>query len=442
MSLRWFLPVVLAVLSPVSASLPRIAVLPHRISERYPADEMVAEVVSVLENSGRFELVDAEIPSDSAGPLGNLPFFLRDLASESAIDLFLLIDCGDPMEMERTVTGDDSLITYMTLLVDVSGRFYSSSGSLIGSIRETGSGEGQAPYLPDAGRIAVRASRELAERALLELFPVEISFVVGDGPVYEIPEGGLAGLRKGMILSLVATSPEGFPEDLETYDMLRSRGILQVTRITPETSSGRLLSGELVEGGEVVAVEQGSPAIITLEYHAIPSPVERVEDSGQLEPVSETVLMSRLNAGGETCKWGLGFGGAITTGTADHVSTLGIRLTAGPRIPVSSPSLAFRFSAGGEATFYMQDVRNDTLSSSTATSVSFGAVADAELEWLFSDHLGLSAGATGRIGSDADTWTVQDENGYTRDALPWEVYYSRIDPGAISARAGLFYVLF
>ncbi len=441
-SFRWCLPLILIPLSTVFASVPKLTVLPHVIAERYPAEEMISTIETVLDRSGRFEIVEIDVGPDSMGFREDLAHYLRELAADEGIDLFLLVDCSDPHERERTVTGGDSLSTWTIITVDVSGRFYTSSGALIGSIRETGTAESMVPLTPDAGRVALRASRTLAERSLLELFPIEVSFIVASGPVYDIPEGSVAGLRKGMILSLVARSPDGIPDSPEAYYMLRSRGLLQVTEVTRTTGRGRLLAGRLVSGGEVIAIEQGTPALISMEYHVVPSPVEEVENSEQLDPSENTILMSYINIGGATCKWGLGFGGSFSTGTADHISSIGIRFSAGPRIPLNSPSVALRFSAGGEATFFMQDVRNDSLSSSTATSVAFGAIADADLEWLFSDHLGLSAGATGRLGSRADTWTVQDELGYTRDALPWEVYYSSIEPGVISARVGLFYIIY
>jgi hypothetical protein len=440
-SMRWWLPV-LVPLAAASAAVPRLAVLPHRISESYPVEGMIGVIESVLDMSGRFEVVDIEAATDSTGLGGNLVYYLTELAAEDGVDLFLLIDCDDPLERERTVTGGDTLTTRIVLTIDVSGRFYSSSGALIGSIRETTTAEGYMPDAPDAGSAALRASRNLAERSLLELFPIEVSFTVTAGPLFEIPEGSVAGLRKGMILSLVARSPDGIPDDPSMYEMLRSRGLLQVTEVTSDAGRGRLLAGHLVNGGEVVAVEQGSPAMVSMSYHAMPCPVERFEDAEQAGPSEETILMNCLNIGGATCKWGFGFGGALTTGAADHISSLGVLFTAGPRIPIESPAVALRLSAGGEAAFYMQDVRNDTLSSSTATSVTFGAIASADLEWLFSDHLGFSAGATGRVGSSADSWTVQDSNGYTRDALPWEVYYSSIEQGVLSARAGLFYIIY
>jgi hypothetical protein len=436
-----FLLPLLIPLAAVCAAVPKLAVLPHLISEGYPVEEMVTTIETILENSGRFEIVQVDAATDSSGLGGNLVYYLGQLAADEGIDLFLLIDCSDPLERQRTVTGGDSLTTWVTLTVDVSGRFYSSSGALIGSIRETAVAEGYVPVTPDAGNAALRASRNLAERSLLELFPIEVSFTVGAGPVYSIPEGSVAGLREGMVLSLVARSPDGIPTDPDMYEMLRSRGLLQVTGVSQATGVGRLLAGRLVEGGEVVAVEQGSPAIITLEYQAMPSPVEKVEGSGD-DPVDETLLMNCVNVGGATCKWGLGFGGYLSTGSANHVSSIGVRFTMGPRIPLSSPSLGLRLSAGGEATFYMQDVRNDTLSSSTATSVTFGGVAEADLEWLFSDHLGFVAGATARLGTSADSWTVQDEYGYTREALPWEVYYSSIEEGIVSGRAGLYYIIY
>jgi hypothetical protein len=441
-SLRWHLLLALIPVAAAFASVPKLAVVPHLIAELYPAEEMITVIETVLDRSGRFEIVQVDASTDSSGPGGNLSYYLRELAASEGIDFFLLVDCSDPLERERTVTGGDTLTTWMTMTVDVSGRFYTSSGALIGAIRETGTAEGFVPLSPDAARIAIRASQNMAERSLLELFPIEVSFIVSSGPLYEIPEGSIAGLRRGMILSLVAKAPDGIPDSPDEYDMLRSRGLLQVTEISQSTGRGRLLAGRLVNGGQVIAVEQGTPALISMEYHAMPSPVEEVENSEQSSPLKKTILMSYVNIGGATCKWGLGFGGSLSTGTSDHVSSVGIRFTAGPRIPLRSPSVALRLSAGGETTFFMQDVRNDSLSSSTATSVAFGAIAKVDLEWLFSDHLGFSAGVTGRLGSRADSWTVQDEQGYTREALPWEIYYSSIEQGIVSARAGLFYIIY
>jgi len=442
MNIRWFLLVLFAAASTLSASLPRMAVLPHLISEQYPEDEIITVIETVLERSGRFEVIHVDNSACSESLAGDLPLVLRALAADEGLELFLLIDCGDPSERERITNTGDSLITYKTLTVNISGRFYASSGSLIGVIRETRTSERQLPFLPDVGQIALLAARTLAERSLMELFPIEVSFTAGSGPLFEIPEGSLAGLSKGMILAVVASSREGFPTSPESYDLLRSRGILQVTEVSPSSSRGRLLSGMLATGGEVIAIEHGNPAIISLEYHLLPCEVEEYEDAAQLTASAGNILMNQINIGGETCRWGLGFGGAVFAGTTDHLSSLGIRFTAGPRIPLSSPALALRLSAGGEASFLMQDVRNDTLLSSTATSVSFGGIADIDLEWLVSSHLGLSLGATGRLGSSAGKWTVQDENGYTRNAENWEVYYSSFGPGVISARAGLLYMLY
>lgn len=442
MNTRWFLLVLFAAASTLSASLPRIAVLPHLITEQYPEDEIVTVIETVLELSGRFEVIDLDSHAYSESLTGDLPLVLRALAADEGLDLFLVIDCGDPTERERIVSSNDSLVTYKTLTVNISGRFYASSGSLIGVIRETRTSEEQLPFLPDVGRTALLAARELAERSLMELFPIEVSFTAGSGPLFEIPEGSLAGLSKGMILAVVASSRGGFPDSPESYDLLRSRGILQVTEVSPSSSRGRLLSGMIATGGEVIAIEHGNPAIISLEYHLLPCEVEEYESSEQLAASERNIMVNQINIGGETCKWGLGFGGAVFAGTTDHLSSFGIRFTVGPRIPLSSPSLALRLSAGGEASFLMQDVRNDTLMSSTATSVNFGGIADIDLEWLVSSHLGLSLGATGRLGSSAGKWTVQDENGYTREAENWEIYYSSFNSGVISARAGLFYMLY
>ena len=99
---------------------------------------------------------------------------LRTLAAERAIDVFLALEILNPEESDRTVFRNDSLITYRSVSVHVLGRFYSGAGSLIGTIKNTVSREETLPnhVTLDTYGYAIQSARELASRAVLELFPI------------------------------------------------------------------------------------------------------------------------------------------------------------------------------------------------------------------------------------------------------------------------------
>lgn len=66
----------------------------------------------------------------------------------------------------------------------------------------------------------------------------------------------------------------------------------------------------------------------------------------------------------------------------------------------------------------------------------------AGLEWLFSHHVGVQGAVAACFSSSANSWSVQDWRGYNRDALPGELYYTEVNPGLLTGRLGLFYMIF
>jgi len=341
-----------------------------------------------------------------------------------------------PEQNDRTVFRNDSLITFRKVSVTVLARFYSSEGRLIGSLRNTVSREGTIPYSPDTGRMAVLASEEIAESALLEMFPVEASFTASGEELFTIPLGRAQGIDNGTVMALVAAS-SGIPDDPGQYEDLRSRGLLQVMDAGENESRARLLSGRLTPGGNVTAVEQSAPASIFLEYCGVMSDVKM----GQGLDPEDNAWSNNARLGVHTTKWGFSFGGGINTGGLEHSSMIGVDLLSGVRLPLSSPALGLRLLAGGEIAFHMQDVRSTEILSN-ATDVTVGAIADVTLEYLFSDHLGIQAGVIGSISTTADSWTVQDYTGEVRDAEPDEIYYTEMKQGPVGAHIGLMYLIF
>ncbi|MCD4848672.1 MAG: hypothetical protein K8R76_10845 [Candidatus Aegiribacteria sp.] len=419
-----------------SAALPRIGVVSID-SDDFAPDNSILETVRVeLIRSGRFEVVDL----DSVSYLNVSPDLLinrlQTIASEENLDIFLALEIPAAEEYDRTSFRNDSLITYRTVTVNVLGRFYTSAGTLIGTIRNTVSREEMLPFVPDRYRLALTCAEQLAARSILELFPLEVTFIASDSQIFSIPIGREQGISNGMIMAAVAAS-SGIPEDLSEYEALRSRGLLQISDVGNTQSSARLLSGHLVNGGAVTAIEQSAPAIMYIEYNLLSMKVERGEG---LEG-TDSDWSSNIRLGVETGKWGLSFGGGLRAGGLEHSSSLGVDFLVGTRIPLSSPSLGLRLSGGGEAIFLMQDVRSDTLASNSS-AICVAAIADASLEYLFSNHLGIQFGISGVLGTAAENWTVQEYSGKVRDANPDEIYYTKMEHGPFNIHAGLIWMIF
>jgi len=151
--------------------------------------------------------------------------------------------------------------------------------------------------------------------------------------------------------------------------------------------------------------------------------------------------MNQVELGGWTSRWGFAFGGSLVSGVLPRMSTIGVRGSVGVKIPLSSPALALRLETGLETDFLIQDTRADTVSAS-ANTVIFSAGVAAGLEWLFSHHVGVQGAVAACYSPGADSWSVQDWRGYNRDALPGELYYTEVNPGVVSGRLGLFYMIF
>ncbi len=131
---------------------------------------------------------------------------LQGISSDLAVDLFMILDVSAP---ETTVDhgSRDSLFVTRTTTIDITGRFYTSEGSLLGSVREKRySGEFGGGTSMDLHAMAVSGVREVALRSLGEIFPYEFSFTSGEGPLYSIPVGSTGGVEKGMVFSVLARS--------------------------------------------------------------------------------------------------------------------------------------------------------------------------------------------------------------------------------------------
>ncbi len=420
----------------LSAALPRLAVVSIDFDDFAPDSVILGKVLEVFTESGRFETVDLGDDSYFDTSPDSLLNLLQTLASNRGIDVILALEILYPEEIDRTVFRNDSLIAYRTVSVDVLGRFYSGAGTLIGTIRNTVRREAVVPYSPDQYRLAVLSAEELASRAILELFPIEVAFIASDSEVFTIPFGRDQGISKGTIMAVIASST-GIPDNISEYEQLRSRGLLQIMEVRSSQSTARLISGHLIDGGSVIAIEQSVPAILYLGYSGLMTSSE--PGAGLEDDNSE--WSNNLRLGIETAKWGLSFGGGVTAGGLEHSSMIGIDLQVGTRIPLSSPSFGLRISAGGEMAFLMQDVRSDLLSSS-ATAVSVAAVADATMEYLFSGHLGFQFGVSGVLATVADSWTVREYTGNIRNAEPEELYYTELNQGPVGIHAGLTYFMF
>jgi hypothetical protein len=286
--------------------------------------------------------------------------------------------------------------------------------------------------------MAADAAERIVDRAMLDLFPAETAFEASGEAEFSLPAGTDDGMREGMFLSLVAVAPS-IPSDISQYRYLRSHGLAQVTSSGSSSSTARLLSGSLVEGGAVTAIEQGSPAFVSIGWEY--APVELVQGADTGEAFDPGQVMNRIRINVTSFRWGLCFGGALFAGAMEGLSSFGVDFQIGERLPLSAPELALRLNAGGGVDFMIQDVAADYLTSD-ASSVVFGGYAECGLEYLFADRLGLDASVAGYLGTDADSWTVQDEYGVNRDAQPWEVYYTEVSRKPVTIRAGAFYLIF
>lgn len=418
------------------AALPKLAVISIDLDDFAPDSALIGTVAGEMERSGRFQVVD--LGADTFIDTEPEAFLetLRRLAAENGIDVFMALEVLYPEVSERTVFREDSLVTVREVTVEVLGRFYSSAGNLMGSMRESVTREGRVPFNPDVNLLARLAAEDLAEGSIMEIFPMEVTFIASGEEVFTIPLGRTSGIDNGTVMAVLAVS-SGIPDDPAEYERLRSRGLLQVIDAGETSSRARLLSGRLVEGGTVTAIEQSAPAALYLEYNGTLLDVERGTGLGP----DESLWGSSLRLGVETARWGLSFGGGINAGGLEHSSMIGVDLLGGIRIPLSSPELGLRLMAGGEIVFHMQDVRSLELASS-ATAISLAGLADVSLEYLFSSHLGLQLGVSGLLGSRASSWTVQEYTGQVRDAEPDEIYYTSMKQGPVGARLGLSYFIF
>ncbi len=422
-------------------NLTRIAVIPvfDDAMENYDTPELKTAAEDVFIQSGRFDVVDASTHAEYLGDPDDQNIRLRTIAADLNIDMFMLLDVSLP-SMEVSHGTADSLFVTRNTSVDITGRFYTSEGSLLGSVRERKfSGSLLSSTSIDLESLALQGVVLVVQRSLNEIFPYEFTFIVAEGPVFPIPLGADSGVKKGMVFSVLALS-QGIPRSSEEYRRLSSHGILQIIDSDNNSSRGRLIAGGLVEGTRVAAVENSTPGILALSYAVLPTEV--VPGDGLTGEEAETsLLMNQAEFTGGTCKWGLSLSGTLLSGVMPRMSSIGIRGEIGTRIPVSSPDLAFRLGVGFEACYLNQNTRADTISASanTATIAGTGSM---NLEWLFSSRFGIQMGAVGRLGSSADSWTVTDWRGYNRDALPGELYYAEIKPSVVSYSAGLTYMFY
>lgn len=433
-----FVPVLLAA---EDVNLPGIAVVPvfTDAAGNYSEEELIEAAEAVFSESGRFHVVDVSSHDCYRGDPAEQTIRLRSMAADRSVDLFMLLDVSVP-ETSVSHGSFDSMFVTRDTEINVTGRFYTSEGSLLGSIRENRhSGGLSGSTSVDIEAIALNGVREVAGRSLTEIFPYEFTFSAGLGPLYTIPVGTAGGIQKGMVFSVVARS-EGIPRSSQEYSALGSHGIMQIMNSRHQESTGRLVAGRLVEGATITAIENSSPALLSITYAVLPTEV--LPGAGLSGEESETdKLVSQAEFSGATGKWGFSLGGALFSGVMPRMSSIGIRGEMGTRIPLASPSVGLRLGAGFEAAFLTQNTRSDSISSS-ATTATFSGTGTLNLEWMFSGRFGLHAGCTGRLGTKANSWSVTTWNGYNRDALPGELYYSEIIQPPVSFSAGLTYMVY
>ena len=422
------------------SNLPAIAVIPvfDDSENNYSMEELLITAENVFSESGRFRVVDVTSHELYIWEPEDQTIRLQTIAADMSVDLFMLMDVSVPQTDERELVGD-SILTSRSTSIDITGRFYSSGGGLLGSVRERRRQGFTGSTSMDIGTLALNGVREVAERSLAEIFPFEFTFTAGPGPELAMPVGTAGGVTKGMVFSVIARS-DGIPRSSQEYRALGSHGILQITDAGSFECRGTLIAGTVIEGARVTAIESPAPAILSLSYTVLPTEVVP-GDNLTGEEAETSQLMSQAEFGGETGKWGLSLGGFLYSGVVPRMSSIGIRGEAGARIPVVAPSLALRSCVGFEAAFLSQNTRADSISSSASTATIAGT-ASLDLEWLFSGRFGLHAGCTGRIGTAADSWGVQSSTGYNRDALPGELYYAEIKQAPVSFSAGLTYMIY
>ena len=412
---------------------PRIAVFPRSDQGELPPEWIINRISEKLSESGRFEVVfpfsDSEVDYENF----NLSELL-EIAPELNLDLYVSIAVPGSITIDRTEIEGDTVVTYRKIAVSIRAWYFSGGGSTMGRFERYLSDEIRMPGTPDETYLLESVADELVLASLQEIFPVEVHFEASGGNLQHIQAGTEVGLERGMVLSLVARSTS-LPTDPEEYEAIRSHGILQITDIGREQSIGRLISGYLVPGGDIIAVEHGRPALVSIGYGIIPFEIDPGEDENRHR------LLNTIEIDVATFRWGMNFGGKATYGLAEHLSTLGISFYCGPRFPLKTPSMALRLSGGLDFVFLMQEVRSVYLISN-ANTVTFGGSLGASLEILPSDHFGLLVSAGGYLGTKADSWNVQDINGNNRDALPYEIYFTEFKRSPFVFKAGLFYLIY
>lgn len=431
-----FLAVLFIACSMSAASLPRMGIVVLECPGEIDPSLLLEVMRECVAETGRFEPV---LLSDSSISLyGNIISDIRSAASSEALE-FLCVLTVRPLEEDppRAVWRGDSLFESRRTTVTLSARFYTSSGDLVGTAEERSWAEVETPLLPDLDGMAAGAAVRLCDGMLLRVFPVEVGFTASEGGLQDIPAGSGEGLRAGMFLSAVASASE-IPATPDGYEHLRSRGLLQIVRCDEDASRARLLAGRLAPGGPVTALEQGAPALLRAGWAGFP--VE-LEEGAEQEDFSRSGMVSFVRLGLDSYRWGFCFGGSLMAGTMENLSAVGVEFRAGPRIPLASPSLAVRLTAGGMVDFLIQEVAVGYLATD-ASSVLAGGLSEACLEYLPSSHLGLSASFGSFLGSRADSWTVQEASGQAREAYDDELYFSELSLEPYWFSAGIYYLIY
>ncbi len=428
-----------ALLIPAYASLSKIGVVLLNEDANCPGEDILNVVRGEFDISGRFEVADITGTELLGVPSDSLIIVMRTLAADEQIDVFFAIEILPEQVEDRTYYRNDSLIVERNITIELLGRFYSSNGALFGSLSEARSEREVPPVPADRRHLTLDCAEDITERALFELFPIEVNFVaVGTSPV-QIPAGTEQGLFKGMVMYVIATTSE-MPDTEDDYEYLRSRALLQITSIGSNESEGHLLAGDLAEGGNVVAIEHGSPADISVSY-LLMKPDVLLGDSVPAD-FELPEYLQKLRVSVSTAKWGLSFTGAFAFGGMEHISSLGIDFLVGSRIPLASPELALRLSCGGEMTFLLQETLNDSLTSTSAFAMT--GLVDIDLEYMFSSNLGIFLGGEGMYGILGDSWgdVENTESGRIRAVGDDELYYTKYRYNGFSVHAGLIYMIF
>lgn len=427
--------IISALLIPVYASLPRIGVVLLNTDTNCPGEDLLNVVRGEFELSARFEIADIAGTELLDISIDSLIIVMRTLAADKQINVFFAIEVLAEQVQDRTFYRNDSLIVEREVSIELLGRFYSSSGVLLGSISEIRTRGETPPTLVDRRTMILDCAENMTERAIFELFPIEVNFVTeGTSPVH-LPAGTEQGIEKGMVMYVIASTSE-MPSSEDDYNLLRSRALLQITSAGPYESEGQLLAGYLAEGGNVVAIEHGPPANIAVSYLVMkPSVITGTNDFEVPD------LLHRYRISISSAKWGLSFNGGFVFDGMENISALGIEFLAGSRIPLVSPQLALRLSAGGEMTFLMQETVSDTLTSTSALAMT--GLVDLDLEYMFSSHLGLCIGCEGMYGFGGDTWgAVQNDIGEIIEVTDDDLYYTQYRYNGFSMHAGLIYMIF